>query len=51
MENELDLTIKKLRKLLDMYNLPSEMDEALRVAKDFDTLRDAKIIIKTYRDE
>jgi hypothetical protein len=51
MENELDLTIKKLSKLLDLHDLPQDTGAAICLANDLDLLLKARGIIKHYRDE
>ena len=51
MENELDLTIKKLSYMLDKMDLPVDVGEAVCLANDLDLLLKARGIIKFYRDE
>ena len=42
-------TIKKLRRKIDEYSLPEEMDSALVAAEDLDCLLKAKDIITYYK--
>ena len=48
--DKLNKTIELLSNELDGYSLPAEVDKAISVAKDIDTLQRAKVILNTYYD-